>query len=227
MELELNYQVYKDNHLIDALQKYSYSSVELKLIAHLISHITEYDNQFDEKHINAKEFFNMNKINTKYINEFCHKLLRKTFEVINRKNGNVVILAWFTDLEYSDSTLTYRFNDKLKPYLLDMKKSKYFTNYTYKYIHNLSSSYSIQIYELLKEFENKKGRKIMFEDFERILNIPNSYNAKKVESRILEKAKSELREHCDIYFEYSLDLRNRKINRIDFSIKENRIVKQR
>jgi plasmid replication initiation protein len=225
--MNLDYEVYKHNYLIDALQKYSYSSVELKLIAHLISHITEYDNQFDEKHINAKEFFKMTKINTKYINEFCHKLLRKTFEVVNKKSGNVVVLAWFTDLEYNDNTLIYRFNDKLKPYLLDMKDSNYFTHYTYKYVNNLSSSYSIQIYELLKQFEDLKGRKIMFDDFKNYLNIPESYNAKKVESRILEKAKSDLREHCDIFFEYSLDVRSRKINRIDFSIKENRLVKNK
>lgn len=211
-----NNLIVKSNSLINSKGKYKYSKNELKLICCLISDVKKdetdfYIKSFELKKLNFKnEEFN----NHTYLNELCQNLLSKPFLIPNSKKW----VNWFSSLEVDNGVINYNFEPSLKPYLLELKEN--FTSYYITNVLTLTSSYSIHIYELLKQLEGVGYRKFIIEDLKEILSIPKSYQFVHFK-KLMEKVKEDL-EKTDINISFEIIKEGRSFKYINFKIIKNK-----
>lgn len=208
--------VVKSNSLINAKGKYKYSKNELKMVCNLIAKVEKTDKDFQVKTIQLKDlgFTDKEFNNHTYLNELCNELLTKPFRIPNTKTW----VNWFSSLTPKDGVINYSFDPHLKPFLLELKEQ--FTSYYLSNVLRLKSSYSINIYELLKQLENVGFRKFEMLEFRELLGIPKSYLLVNIK-RLLEKVKTDLEENTDIKFTYTLEKNGRKFTHINFKIYKN------
>lgn len=119
-------------------------------------------------------------------------------------------------------------SDKLKPYFLEIAEGEFF----YYHILNtrvLKSKYSIKLYLFLKSWKRKGQVEISVMDLRALVEVePNEYTEYRYfKKRIIESAKKELSEKCDITFEYQ-EIRaipgntKSEVVKIRFFIRENK-----
>jgi plasmid replication initiation protein len=218
-----NRQIVKqDFSLINA--KYKLNTNEIKIIMNAISEIKIEDKDFHNYRMKlsdiSQELHNQS-IGRSYtrIKNFCEDLLKKPLSI--KKEKGFLVANWFASLEYiaGSAEIEYEISPKLKPYLLDLKKR--FVQYNLKYILPLTSSYSIRIYQLLKEYEKATKRTFTIDELRDILQVPNSYLYADFKRKILKVAEKELIAHCDIFFEYEEIKEGKRVNEILFRIKKN------
>ncbi len=210
--------VVKHNALVNATSDYKFSRNELKMICILVSNINKKtEKDFKEKHINIIDLdVNEETNNHTYISNLCSSIMSKPFKI----NGS--IYNWFTKLTplENQGIIEYQFHEDLKPFLLELKNN--FTMYNVTDILKLRSSYSIQVFELLKQYQGmqSKTRIISIQEFREILCIPNSYKNKDIRI-LLETIQKDLKENTQIEFNFEIEKLGRKFNKIIFEIKNN------
>ena len=210
--------VKKSNALITA--KYELTKIEQKIIISIISMINKTDEDFHQYRFHIKDFFDLTDTNSKknytYIKNAFKGLLKKPIEIIEGEDH--IICNWLSGAKINSSgSIDIEIYSGLKPYLLKLKEQ--FTKYKLKNILFLHSTYSIRIYELLKQFENTGIKQITIEEFKNILSLPKSYEVKHLKPYVLEPAKSELAEKTDIKFDYKFEKNGKRFNLIKFFIK--------
>ena len=210
-----NNLIVKSNSLINSKGKYKYSKNELKMICCLISEVKKGEKDFFIKTFELKKlnFKNDEFNNHTYLNELCQDLLSKPFLIPNSKKW----VNWFSSLEVCNGVINYNFEPSLKPYLLELKEN--FTSYYLNNILSLSSSYSIHMYELLKQLEKVGFRKFLIEELKEILVIPNSYQFVHFKN-LMEKIKEDLKK-TDLKIDYELIKEGRSFKYINFKIINN------
>lgn len=210
-----NNLIVKSNSLINSKGKYKYSKNELKMICCLISEVKKDEKDFFIKTFELKKlnFKNDEFNNHTYLNELCQDLLSKPFLIPNSKKW----VNWFSSLEVCNGIINYNFEPSLKPYLLELKEN--FTSYYLNNILSLSSSYSIHMYELLKQLEKIGFRKFLIEELKEILMIPNSYQFVHFKN-LMEKIKEDLKK-TDLKIDYELIKEGRSFKYINFKIINN------
>jgi hypothetical protein len=108
----------------------------------------------------------------------------------------------------------------MQPFLLQLKRR--FTQYNLKCFMRLSSQHSMRIYELLKMREGIKYLRLRIEELREILSCEHSYGRFADFKRwVLERARKELGEKTDIYFNYQVEREGQTPVRINFVIKQN------
>lgn len=113
------------------------------------------------------------------------------------------------------------FHNDLKPHLLDLKSR--FKAYDIRNIQPLKSVYSIRIFILLKQFDVIGSRSIELDALKELLGIekdqyPLYADFKK---RVLLKPQQDLKDYCDICFDFVENKKGRKVHSIKFIIKRN------
>jgi plasmid replication initiation protein len=221
-----NRQIVKQDYkLVNA--RYDLNLNEIKIILNAISEINIDDKDFQVYKIklrNISQELENQSLARSYtrIKKFCEDLLKKPL-YIPRDHGGFLVVNWFASLEYisGSAEIEYEISPKLKPYLLELKER--FVQYSLKYILPLKSTYSIKIYQLLKEYEKLKERTFELEELQMLLQVPESYKIKynDFKKKVLQIAERELKEHCDIYFEFEEIKKGRKVSEILFKIKKN------
>lgn len=220
-----NRQIVKqDFKLINA--KYKLTTNEIKIIMNAISEIKIEDKDFHTYRIklsNISQELHNESLKRSYtrLKNFCEDLLKKPLFIPKEDKGFLVV-NWFSSLEYIAGTaeIEYDIHPKLKPYLLELKER--FVQYNLKYILPLASSYSIRIYQLLKEYEKTKKRTFTVDELMDTLQVPTSYKLySKFKQAVLQVAEKELIAHCDIFFEYEEIKEGKRVNEILFRIKKN------
>jgi plasmid replication initiation protein len=185
------------------------------MICCLISEVKKDEKDFFIKTFELKKlnFKNDEFNNHTYLNELCQDLLSKPFLIPNSKKW----VNWFSSLEVCNGVINYNFEPSLKPYLLELKEN--FTSYYLNNILSLSSSYSIHMYELLKQLEKVGFRKFLIEELKEILVIPNSYQFVHFKN-LMEKIKEDLKK-TDLKIDYELIKEGRSFKYINFKIINN------
>ena len=147
-----NEMVVKSNTLVEA--SYRLSAQEQKVILSLAAKIKNQDEDFKNYTFSVKEFADITgaRIDSKYheVKNLTSRLLRRVF-TINEADGPLQ-LSWLSAAKYFDGEglITLRFDPGLKPYLLQLKDC--FTKFNLSMALRLKSSFSIRIYELLKQY---------------------------------------------------------------------------
>lgn len=157
-----------------------------------------------------------------YIKNVVKGLQSKTIEF---KKGNKTIVAnWLVTSIYEDQegTVILKFNPDLKEFFLQLKER--FTTYQLENVIQLSSVYSIRIYELLKQYENIKKRKFTIEELRDKLGIEKTKYKQygHFKDRVINAAQKELAEKTDISFNFEEEKKGRKVVGIVFQIISNK-----
>jgi len=213
--------VSQDFPLVNA--KYKLNTSEMKFI---LTAMTQLDSKNDEvlKEYEIKVSELEQKLqaeqNETRLKQFAKKLMSKPLEVPTEDGW--IVANWFSDIEYvrGQAKFKVRFSEKLKPYLLQLKER--FVAYNLKYILSLTSTYSVRIYQLLKEYEKLTKRYFEVEELMELLQVPKSYRRyDNFKRKILQIAKKELLEHTDIYFDMEEKKEGKKVSRLIFRIYKN------
>lgn len=213
----------QDFKLVNA--RYKLNSSEIKFIMLSIAQINKEDKKFTQYEIKVSDLEDKLKSeqNETRLKQFAKKILSKPLEIPTSTGW--IILNWFDNIEYirGQAKFLVSVSDKLKPYLLDLKKR--FVKYNLQYILPLTSSYSIRIYQLLKEYEKLTRRTFTVDELVDLLQVPKSYKYAQFKQKILQVSEKELIENCDIFFEFEEIKKGRKVNEILFRIKPNKSIK--
>ncbi len=226
--------IVKDNKLIEA--KYSLSTLQQKVLLQAIAKIVP----TDEKHIykfsimDFAENVNLKGSKTIYsqMATICNQLTKLPSFYIKKDNGGIAYINWVASAEYipKEAVVEVEFSQKLMPYLIELKEQ--FTTYYLANIMTLKSSFSIRVFELLKQYEKLGKRRIELDELRKLVGTTEINENGEViredyplyanfKSRVLIPAQKELKQKTDIYFNFNEIKQSKKVIAIEFEILEN------
>jgi plasmid replication initiation protein len=137
--------------------------------------------------------------------------------------GEMRIITRYTkpeDRELGNAYIEFKFNDDLKPHLLELKKR--FLRYDMQNIVGLQSVHSVRMFEILKSYEYLGEVSFEVEFLKTVLELGEKYKLYADFRRyVIDKAREDLTKYCDIYFDYQEIKKSRKVNEIIFTIRKN------
>ncbi len=212
-------KITKHNDFIEA--SYKLTPTQAKLLCRLVTRVQPDDEDFKKYQFSAKDLlkeFGLGDEHYDLLKQSINRLVEKTF-TIPEKDG-VLVISIFSSAKYfyKNGLIELEFSPKMRPYLLSLKET--FTTYNAENVLTLKSFYSIRLYELLKQYETIGKRAFTIDELRKYLAIePKQYKAyKDFKRRVILQAERELKEKCDIYFEYKEHKTGRKITSITFII---------
>lgn len=224
--------VVKANKLIEA--KGRLSLLEQKIFASLVSEITPGQDSKTLYKININEIAELSNSKSSDIYNKLKKaaknLLDKKILIEDDERSSFLAMTLFSSVEYKKNSgvLEIEISKKLKPYLLAINGSDTpFTKYQLSNILKLKSSYSIRIYELLKQYLKLHVRKFELEELKDYLGISEKYKVfSNFETYVLKVATKEINQNTDINIAYRKIKKGRKITHIEFEITQNEIDRE-
>jgi plasmid replication initiation protein len=220
--------VVKSNRFITA--KYDWSPTEHRIIAMMIAQLQKGDSSFDVQNVRIRDIREMSGTDSKDLysrgEEICQKLLAQTIEVRTynadgrREYEGYNLLSKCKYVEGS-GVIRAKFNEDMRPFLLELRRR--FTMYGLQYVMRLRSQYSIRIYETLKMREGLGFNRMTIDDLREMLMITDKYTGSfsQVKAKVLEPARKEIKEKCDVYFTYHVEREGRTPVAINFMIHSN------
>ena len=136
-------------NLINA--KYKLTPLEMKFILNAISCLdSRNDEMLQEYEIKVSELEHKMQIGEGQhtrLKQFAKRLMSKPI-VIDTGDKDFEVYNWFSRIKYvnNEAKFLVRFEEGLKPYLLELKDR--FISFNLKYILPLTSTYSVRIYQL-------------------------------------------------------------------------------
>jgi len=215
--------------------RYKLNPLSLKFVTSLIAGLKRGDDINEVYQFKVKDFKELIGLKRKdlywAVKESLKELLEKPIYIPKGKDENdnsFLMLNWVASAEYKEGEgiVEFEISNKLRPYLLEAQKK--FLKYRLENILSLRSSYSIKMYEILKDwfemysrYGSKAEKIISLNEFREVLEIPRSYRFNDIKRFILERAKQELEEHTDIISEYEEIKTGRKVTHLKFIIRPN------
>lgn len=227
--MKKNNYVVKANQFIEA--KGRLGTLEQKLLATLISEIQVDDKDFKEYKLGISEVGEFIGINSNAVYEILREtsinLKSKALSLIEvdpvTKQRTFIEVNLIASARHKEGSgeLIITVAPDLKPYLLAIKGEETpFTKYMIKNILKLNNSYSIRLYEVLKQWERAKKKEFELEEFKDLLGVEaESYNIfSEFERRVLKIAKKEINDKTDLWIDYEKIKTGRRITSLLFNI---------
>ncbi|ODN41098.1 replication initiation protein [Piscirickettsia litoralis] len=154
------------------------------------------------------------------LKSIVNSLFERKVKVYDAENAIQTNFRWLSQIDYFDKQgqARLKFSEQVAPLLSNLKSA--FTSYELRFISGMRSSYSIRIYELLKQFGDIKKRTITLDWLRDRLEIQNEKSYQKfnpIKQRILEPAKADINKHTDIEMDYTPQKTGRRITAITFT----------
>ncbi|MGL5521576.1 MAG: replication initiation protein [Cetobacterium sp.] len=148
--------------------------------------------------------------------------LNYQFEINPNIFERFVLFTNFTS-NYNDNSLTIKVNDKFG-YLLNNLIGN-FTKFELEQFVNLKSSYSKNMFKLLKQWESKKEREFKIDEFRELLAIPPKYRMSIIDIKVLTPIMEELPQY---FFNLKLEKikTGRSITSLKFSWENKKLEKK-
>ena len=177
MEKNVIKKATQHNHLVNA--KFDMSTYEMRLFIALLSRLSKSDSEFSECQIHLTEFLEKTKGGKTYqmIKDACLSLSKKVIQIESlvetnkgdmRKKFIVLPLMAMAAYQEGEAIITAQFNNKLKPYLLNLAGN--FTQAEIKQLFRLKSFYSYRLYWLLKQHQAFGERYMEINELREMLN---------------------------------------------------------
>lgn len=225
--------VRKANNLVEG--KYRFDIWEMRVFTKMLTMILPSDEDFKEYRIYLKEViddFNLSadKQSYKLLKDGAVKLMKKEIKIIRDTDEGekeflthiAVGLDSFTS-RTQGSYVDISFHPKMKPFLLQLQTQ--FLMYDVRNVLQLQSSYSVRIYELLKQYEKIGKRTFSVDDLKETLAVTDKYPLyANFKQRIIMKAQEDLASYTDIRFTFEEVKKGRAIQTIIFTIKSNKTI---
>lgn len=225
--------VRKSNNLVEG--KYRFDIWEMRVFTKMLTMILPSDEDFKEYRIYLKEViedFNLSadKQSYKLLKDGAVKLMKKEIKIIRDTDEGekeflthiAVGLDSFTS-RTQGSYVDISFHPKMKPFLLQLQTQ--FLMYDVRNVLQLQSSYSVRIYELLKQYEKIGKRTFTVDDLKETLAVMDKYPLyANFKQRIIMKAQEDLATYTDIRFTFEEIKKGRAIQSIVFTIKSNKTI---
>lgn len=220
--------VVKSNKLIN--QSYKLGTIEKKLVYYLITQIDQNDEDFTQYSLRISDFLSLIGSDnqqafsvTSGLPKLTRGLMQKGFSFVDEK-GNLLQVNWLSSAYHrrKEGIIDLRFDPSLKPFLLKLKEQ--FTMFNINNVIRMKSSYSMRLYELLKQYEQFTTRAISLDELKHLLalNDAPTYNLYgNIKSKILEVAKHELADTSDITFDFDEIKEGKRVVKLKFNIQKN------
>jgi plasmid replication initiation protein len=213
----------KSNYIIEA--SYKLSLQEQRLIYILTAKINKDDIEFKPCKFTQTEINNIlskHKISFKELKQHINSLKNRDLVIIKEKS--ILETKWLSSAEYfDDDSIELCFDNKLQPYLLQLKER--FTKLSLDKAITFNSNYSCRIYELLKQYEGIGQRTASIEALRTMFCIePQEYKLYgDFKRKVLLQAQKEINlNKTDISFQFEEIKTGRKVTSIKFYIKSNK-----
>ena len=232
-EAALHKDIYKNNPLIDARK--SMNVIELRIFAIGLQALNPrrsskdkfYDTEFPRNFIPTSKIVEILGSN-KDLNDL-KKICKKMFDspiTINYEDGGFKLLHIFQELEYKPGEGLYvQFDNKIRPYILDLFESKMYTKFNIKQIFPLVSSYSVRLLELLFRFQRKNQNTISLNininDLRFALNVPENAYAGRPDNfkrYVIDEPLAEINERTNYKIDYEVLRTGRRVTGFNFSM---------
>ncbi|MFP7474290.1 replication initiation protein [Niallia taxi] len=216
--------VTKSNELIESTYKLSLQEQRILLV--MASKVQPSDETLKTYRFRARDFIEIIGNSKKtgfysYLREIVNGLQTKVLTI--KKDGKQRNYSWVITSIYEDNEgyITLQFHPELKGFFLELKDK--FTSYQLENVVRLNSVYSIRIYELLKQYERIRKRKLTLMELRTFLGIePTKYKQYgHFKSKVLLVAQKEVNNNTDINFMFNEIKTGRKVTSIEFIIKSN------
>lgn len=217
--------IVKDNALINA--SYNLDLVEQRLILLAILEAREKNTPTDKDlTVHAATYmthFNVTPQSAYIVLKEASKSLferRFSYQKLNAK-GNIenVLSRWVQRISYVDNEalIRFRFSDDVIPLISQLEK--HFTSYELEQVSNLTSIYSIRLYELLISWRSTGILVIELEEFRKKLGIENNEYKRmgQFKEKVLDFAITQINQHTDITVSYEQHKAGRTITGFSFS----------
>lgn len=223
-----NVLVTKAHNLVEA--RYQFSVWETRVFTKMVSLVQMDDEDFRNYKLNIRDlisFFDVNDHDAHRKIKMVPQSLMKKIITIPYKNEKgetrffqTGIVSSATLPEKQDGYIELSFHPNLKPYLLKLQRT--FLTYDIRNVLKISSTYSIRIYELLKQYEGLGKRKFDLEDLKLVLGVADKYKLYgHFKQRVIVKAQKDLKKYTDISFSFEEQKKGRKVVAITFFIQNN------
>ena len=238
--------VRKSNELVEA--RYKFDIWETRVFTRMLTMIRKDDEDFQSYRIYLKDIvkeFQLENNNDAYdrLRAGGMKLMTKIVKVVRNTDEGLmelntpIVVGMESLLEPKKHVEDAKFIDisfhpGMKPFLLSLKS--HFTTYDVRNILKLPSSYSIRIYELLKQYQRIGKRKFLVKELKEIIGVIEEIdiNGKKkykdnyplygnFKQRVLLKAQRDLKEYTDITFTFDQIKKGRAVSEVIFYIFQN------
>jgi len=217
------YKIVKSNDLIQK-SRFSLSMTEQKIVLYLISKIKPNDLELKEQVFEIVEFCRICGIDWNNGNNYARikkilKDLRDKSFWIKLDNGMETTMAWIDHVTIGEKSgkVILKIDDRLKPYLLQLKKQ--FTQYEVLYILAMKSRYSIRLYELLRSYEYQRNVIFEIEELKRLLDAEKYTRFPDFKRYVLDIAMREINDVSDMNIDYICIKEGRKYAKIEFGMK--------
>jgi len=239
--------VRKSNELVEA--RYKFDIWETRVFTKMLTMVRRDDQDFKNYRIYLKDVvkdFGLENNNDAYdrLRAGGMKLMSKVVKVVRpTEEGlmelNTPIVVGMEHLIEPNKNvedakfIDISFHPKMKPFLLSLQS--HFTTYDVRNILRLPSSYSIRIYELLKQYQKIGRRKFQVQELKEVIGVIEEIdlNGKKkykdnyplygnFKQRVLLKAQRDLKQYTDIHFTFDQIKRGRSVAEIQFYIFQNK-----
>jgi plasmid replication initiation protein len=216
--------IVKANKLVQA--KMPLTKLEHRVVAMLISQLNREDEEFEFQKLRIRDLkaaSDQKELGSLYqrAEKICSSLLEKKLEIKTEENGKRVYdgISLMNRCRYKegDGYIEAKFNEEMKPYLLQLKRR--FTMYEAGYYVPLRSTHSMRIYELLKMREGVSVLRISVSELRDILGLEDKYEYfSHLEHHVIQKAQEEISEKTDVSFTYDKEREGRSVKRVKFFI---------
>lgn len=213
----------KSNYIIES--SYKLNLQEQRLIYILTTKINKDDIQFTPYKFTQSEVNSIllkHKLSFNDLKQHINSLRNKELVIV--KEESTLETKWLSSAEYfKNGSIELCFDDKLKPYLLQLKER--FTKVSMDMAITFNSNYSCRIYELLKQYETIGERSLSIEKLRTMFRIePHEYaRYNDFKRKVLLQAQKEINlKNTDISFSFEEIKTGRKITSIKFKIKTNK-----
>lgn len=224
----------KSNNLVEG--RFRFDIWEMRIFVKMLTIINREDEDFKRYRIYLKDIiseFELEKNNRSYeeLKKGAEKLASREIRIpMLSERGEAMEL--FTHIvsgakSFVDSKngkfIELDFHPDMKPYLLQLQTK--FLMYDVRNVLKLPSSFSIRIYELLKQYETIGKRKMSVEEIKEMLDVKDKYSLyANLKQRVILKAQIDLEEFTDIKFTFEEIKRGKSVESIVFYIFKNKNV---
>ena len=141
------------------------------------------------KHILSAEFPS-NAVFEKTLKSVYDKLLHLEVAIDGKEKFTKFVLFTAYEIDYKEKTIEIATNEHFYYYLNEITKN--FTMFELQEFSSLRSSYSKNLYRLLKQYRSTGRLYLTVEEFRRLLDIPDTYQWYQINLRVLKAIQKEL-----------------------------------